>query len=204
MNEPNKQAPVFSAETPERWQAVHDAAAAGDETGLKNLLVEMELSPRLARAFIAAIAEERELSDIIARREAAQAEVDTIRGAAAFAPPAPKNAKEAVAIVASQRGAMARAVDCERALSVAAAADRYLRWLHLFLSEFFGKPLPLTAAYLLAGPIESPKTGDELRAAGVSDAALYTPGGWRAVGQQDSQDKPRRRYTSFSPVAPRR
>jgi hypothetical protein len=205
MNEATK-APTYPAESVEKWAKVKEAAAAADTSAVQAALEAMNLSRRLAPLMIAAVAEETELAAI---EKAGEGMADKLRGIEEqwgfiHASPPPTKIEKMRELAAERKQLADERLQAQRAIAAAKTASRQRAWLQFWLAEVFGED-PLDHAGCLSSLMPSPKVFDamvNLRIAGTVYA--IGPDGWRKVNESNEQDRPRRRYASFSPTAPRR
>ena len=194
---------AFPLESPATWAKIRKAAEAADTKKVSELLREMKLREEMTSAFIVAVSEERELAAIVkgpdsdnGRGREVQASLEFLANAKpATVVEAMELAAQRVKLVPEQAAIVSRAIDAQQ-------AERYLFWLHGFLSELFGLPLP-TAKGHISGHMESPKTAEALRNIGITN--LYVIAGWRQTEEALSTAARRRRtYSSFAPKPPDR
>jgi hypothetical protein len=69
MNVNQQTAPLFPLESAEKWAAIRKTAEGGNAKKLRDLLEEIELSPKLSPVFTVAVAEEAELQAVVAAGE---------------------------------------------------------------------------------------------------------------------------------------
>jgi hypothetical protein len=202
MNE--TQSTPYPSESPEKWARLRKLAEAGDEKKTRDALSEMDLSPKLAKLFITAAAEDAELAEIEKAGEAAgpalQEAMTFLR--ALVNVKEPSSVEEALKRDSERRKYAAQAGAAEQAVSAAAGASGHRRWLRLWLAEQFGETPP-TRGGIFGSSQPSPRTVQAAAAVGIEQHYAISP--WRKVGQREEDTtQPRRRYTSFSPVAPRK
>jgi hypothetical protein len=198
--------PLFLNESPALWLQVRQAAEAGDMLAVQVALEAMDLPRRLGRLMIAAVGEDGELAAIEkagggqAERFARLGEELALLGV--NVPTKLEKLREQ-----NERMAQLRAdrIAAQRADSAGKIAARQKLWLENWLPELFGNS-PGVRGGLLSGLQPAPKTFDAMVAAGLAGTE-YQVGdrGWRKLNQVgNDRTQPRRRYQSFSPLAPRR
>ena len=202
----NEQEPIYLSESRELWTAVRAAAEAGDDAKVRDLLAEMDLSPRLAKLFVVGVAEQAELAQVEKAGEGQGERFVALGEELALlgvnVPTKIEKLREQNQQIAQLRAARLAA---ERAVSAAKIAVRQKLWLENWLAELFGHPT-LPHAGVLSALQPSPKVFDvaaSLRLGGT----IYgvNDNGWRKIAENNQQtETKRRRYQSFSPVAPRR
>lgn len=171
---------------------------------LRDTLTAMDLSPRLGKLFTVAVAEEIELSATIAAGEGQDEKVRTLGEEIAFlmqrqAKTLEESRKQAEQKQQLQAGRLA----AERAVASAKTASRQRAWLRFWLAELFGEEPPPHAGPL-SSLMPSPKVFDAMVNLKIGGTAYAIgPDGWRKVNESTETDRPKRRYTSFSPLAPR-
>ena len=194
---------LYPLESPEAWQAVRTTAEKGDTPAVKAALEAMDLSPRLSKLFVAAVAEERELDATVAAGEGMAEKFVTLGEEIAFLlHRQPKTIEESRKQAEQQQQLRAERLAAERAVAAAKAAGRQRAWLRLWLPELFSE-IPPPHAGPLSGLQPSPKTFDAATALGVANFYNLSQDSWRKVGEQQNEDRPKRKYTSFSPLVPK-
>jgi hypothetical protein len=200
-----KQPPVYPQESVELWAQVKAAATAGDETNLRDTLTKMDLSPRLAKLFTVAVGEEIELTATIAASEGMAEKVRNIEDQLCFlnAAAAPTKIEKMREVAEQRQQLQAERLAAERAVAAAKTASRQRAWLTFWLTELFGED-PLDHAGVLSSLMPSPKVFDVMVNLKIGGTAYAIgPDGWRKINESTETDKPRRRYTAFSPATPR-
>jgi hypothetical protein len=194
-------AAAFPLESPEKWAKLNKLAAADDTAKLKTGLAEMGLSPALAPIFVAAVAEEKELSEIVrAGNEPNPRYRELIEKSKFLAGVTASTLKEAQELTAAKLEIMAELPAFEVRAAAARQAMPMLPWLHEYFPELFGR-LPSPHRGVLSATIEAAKTARLLRDAGFSN--LYEVGTWRQNAEKETMAEKRRRiYSSFSPKPP--
>jgi hypothetical protein len=204
MNEASK-GPVYASETPELWAQVKAAATAGDEMTLRDLLTAMDLSPRLGKLFTVAVAEEAELAAIEKAGEGQAEKVRSIEEQLCFlnAAAAPTKIEKMREVAEQRQQLQAERLAAERAVAAAKTASRQRAWLRFWLTELFGEQ-PLEHGGVLSSLQPSPKVFDVAASLKIGgNVYMVGENGWRKINESNEADKPRRRYTSFSPATPR-
>jgi len=201
MNETTKQPATYPAESPEKWAAVRTAAEEGDTSETAAALQTMELSRRLASLMIVAAAEEMELRQIEAAGQGQAEKFADLGRELAFSSLAqPSGIEDAKELAERQQQLRAERLKAQRAIDAAEHAKSQRRWIALWLPELFGHTPPPHAGYL-SNVMVAPKTG---AAANALKSDVYAIASWRAAGEHTTDETKRRRYTSFSPLAPKR
>jgi hypothetical protein len=193
--------PAYPSESAEKWAKAHKLAEAGDEKKLRDLLTEMDLSPRLCRLFVVAVAEESELAQVEAAGEGMAERFAALGDEMAFASQRQAaDLEESRKLRAEQRQLQAERLAAQKAIAAASAAAVQRQWLGLWLPELFGQEPPAHAGFFSSSQ-PAPKTADAARALGITD--LYAVSPWRKVESTEHTEQKKRQYVSFSPLAPK-
>ena len=192
--------PIYPSESPEKWLQLRAACEKGDDVAVRAACEGMDLSARLSKLFVVAVAEETELQQIIAAAEGmAEKFVSLGQEFCLLTAIAPTKIEKIREQIEQQQTLRDERLKAQRAVAAAERATSNLRWLELWLPELFGKVPPPHAGHL--GNVQpSPKTTDIAQKNGID--AFYSVGSdsWRKIGGDQTR---KRKYTSFSPLAPR-
>jgi hypothetical protein len=185
----------YLSENAEKWAKLCKLCEAADDAKARALLIELDLSPKLARLFTEAVSEEKELAATVAAGEGAAEQLKAADDELFLLRVIPATTREQIQQTSADRARLlAECLAARRAIDAADRARIHRTWLRKWLAELWGEVPPPHAGYL-SGLQPSPKTAEIAANLGCD---LWTVGAWRK--QTNNGDQPKRKFVSFSPL----
>jgi hypothetical protein len=194
----DRQGPVFEGESSQAWERLRKQLAKGDIEGARTTLIGMDLSPKLAKLFLAVIEDEVALSSIIVQGQGQKTVGDEAqRKLELLAQFPPKNMPEAEKVATQKRELQATVKTAADLVLRAQAAENPRAGLYLAFFELFSKEPTPHSGFLTSW---MPST-HVCQASAKLNVGLFRLAHWRTVKAErtDEQEEAERQrmYRSF-------